>query len=42
LYYAALEHRDRIDSEVMMPGVSWNTSKAKRRIDEAPAEPRKI
>jgi hypothetical protein len=42
LYYAAQEHRDRIDSEVVMPGVSWKMSKAKRRLEEAPAEPSKI
>jgi hypothetical protein len=36
LYYAALEHRDRIDPEVVMPGVSWET--AKERIDRAFAE----
>jgi hypothetical protein len=40
LYYAALEHRDRIDPEVVMPGVSWKT--AKERIDKAFAEPREI
>ena len=42
LYYAALEHRDRIDSEVVMPSVSWKTGKAKQRINEALAEPSKI
>jgi hypothetical protein len=40
LYYAALEHRDRIDPEVVTPSVSWKT--AKQRINEAPAEPREI
>jgi hypothetical protein len=38
LYYAAQEHRDRIDSEV--PSVSWK--KGKRRINEASAEASKI
>ena len=41
-YYAAPGHWDRIDSEVMMPSVGWKTGKAKRRINEAPAEPAKI
>jgi hypothetical protein len=39
LYYAALEHGDRIDPEAVMPSVSWKT--AKQRIKEAPAEPSK-
>jgi hypothetical protein len=38
LYYAALEHRDRMDPEVVMPSVSRKTGKAKRRLDEAPAK----
>jgi hypothetical protein len=42
LYYAALEHRDGIDPEVVMPSVSWKTGKAKQRINKAPAEPSKI
>jgi len=42
LYYAALEHRDRIGPEVVMPSVSWKTGKAKQRISKAPAEPSKI
>jgi len=42
LYYAALEHRDRIDPEVVMPSVSWKTGKGKQRINKAPAEPSKI
>jgi hypothetical protein len=35
LYYAALEHRDRIDPEVVMTSVSW-------KMGKAPAEPSKI
>ena len=42
LYFAALEHWNRIDPEVVMPSVSWKTSKAKQRINKAPAEPSKI
>jgi hypothetical protein len=42
LYYAALEHRDRIDQEVVMPRVSWKPGKATQRINKAPAEPSKI
>jgi hypothetical protein len=42
LYYAALEHRDSVDPEVVMPSVSWKADKAKQRINKAPAEPSKI
>ncbi|HEV2094688.1 MAG TPA: hypothetical protein VGR18_16140 [Rubrobacter sp.] len=42
LYYAALEHRDRIDPEVVMPSVSWKMGKAKRCVNKASAEPSKI
>jgi hypothetical protein len=42
LYYAALEHRDKIDREVVMPSVGWKTGEAKQRINQAPAEPSKI
>lgn len=41
LYFAALEHWNRIDPEVV-PSVSWKTGKAKQRINKAPAEPSKI
>jgi len=39
LYYAALEHWNRIDPEVM-PSVSWKA--AKKRINKAPARPSTI
>ena len=42
LYYAALEHWNTIDPEVVMPSVSWKADKAKQRINKAPAEPSKI
>jgi hypothetical protein len=42
LYYAALEHRDRVDPEVVMTSVSRKTGKAKRRVNKAPAEHSKI
>jgi hypothetical protein len=42
LYYAALEHRDRIDAGVVMPSVSCKTGEASRRADNAPAETGKI
>lgn len=35
----AIEHRDRIDPDVVMPSVDWRTGKAKQRINKAPAEP---
>jgi UDP-sulfoquinovose synthase len=35
----AIEYRDRIDPEVVMPSVNWRTGKAKQRINKAPAEP---
>ncbi|MGI9122091.1 MAG: hypothetical protein ACR2FR_04280 [Rubrobacter sp.] len=37
LYYAALEHHDRIDQDVVMPSVSWRT--ARRHVHKAPVEP---
>jgi hypothetical protein len=40
LYYAALEHREETDPEVVMPEVSLRT--AKERIDKAFAEPSEI
>jgi hypothetical protein len=40
LYFAALEHWNRIDPEVVMPSVSWKADK--QRINKAPAEPSKI
>lgn len=42
LYFAALEHWNTIDPEVVMPSVSWKADKAKQRINKAPAEPSKI
>jgi hypothetical protein len=42
LYFAALEHWNRIDPEVVMPSVSWKVDKAKQGINKAPAEPSKI
>ena len=42
MHYAALEYRDRVDPEMVMPSVNWKTGEAKQRIDEAPAEPSKI
>ena len=38
LYYAALEHRDGIDPEVVMPSVGRERGKARRRVHKAPAE----
>src|SRR5918992_4998149 len=38
----AIEHRDRIDRDVVMPSVNWRTGKAKQRINKAPAEPSTI
>ncbi|HJQ27730.1 MAG TPA: hypothetical protein VJ827_00185 [Rubrobacter sp.] len=37
LYYAALQHRDRIDPDVVMTSVGWKTGEAKQRV--TPAEP---
>jgi len=42
LYYAALEHRDRIGQEVVMPSVGWKTDEVKKRINKASAEASKI
>jgi hypothetical protein len=42
LYFAALEHWNRIDPGVVMPSVSWKAGKAKKRINKAPAGPSKI
>jgi UDP-sulfoquinovose synthase len=38
----AIEYRDRIDPEVVMPSVNWRTGKARQRINKAPAEPSTI
>jgi UDP-sulfoquinovose synthase len=38
----AIEYRDRIDPDVVMPSVNWRTGKAKQRINKAPAEPSTI
>ena len=35
----AIEYRDRIDPDVVMPTVDWRTGKAKRRVHKAPAQP---
>jgi UDP-sulfoquinovose synthase len=35
----AIEYRDRIDPDVVMPSVNWRTGKARQRINKAPAEP---
>ncbi len=35
----ALEYRDRIDPEVVMPSVDWREGRAKQRIHKAPAQP---
>jgi hypothetical protein len=38
----AIEHKGRVDPEVVMPSVSWRSGKARRRINKAPAEPSKV
>ncbi len=35
----ALEYRDRIDPEVVMPSVDWREGRAKQRVHKAPAAP---
>lgn len=35
----ALEHKDRVDPEVVMPSVSWRTGKARQLVNKAPAQP---
>src|ERR687889_542436 len=35
----ALEYRDRIDPDVVMPSVDWREGRAKQRIHKAPAQP---
>ena len=40
LYFAALEHWNRIDPEVVMPSVSWKA--AKKRVNKVSAGPSKI
>ncbi len=35
----AIEYRERIDPDVVMPSVNWRTGKARQRINKAPAEP---
>ena len=38
LYHAALEHRDAIDPEVVVPSVGCRPGRAVRRVHGAPAE----
>ncbi len=38
----AIEYRDRIDPDVVMPSVNWRTGKARQRVNKAPAEPSTI
>jgi len=35
----AVEHKERVDTDVMMPSVSWRSGRAKQRINKAPAQP---
>jgi UDP-sulfoquinovose synthase len=35
----ALEYRDRIDPEVVMPTVDWRRGKARQRVHKAPVQP---
>ena len=35
----ALEYRDRIDPEVVMPTVDWRKGKARQRVHKAPVQP---
>ncbi len=35
----AVEYRDRIDPDVVMPSVDWREGRAKQRIHKAPAQP---
>jgi UDP-sulfoquinovose synthase len=38
----ALEYKDQVDPDVVMPSVDWRTGKARRRVTKAPAEPQAI
>src|SRR5918997_5265253 len=38
----AIEYRDRLDPDVVMPSVNWRTGTDKQRINKAPAEPSTI
>jgi UDP-sulfoquinovose synthase len=38
----ALEYKDRVDPDVVMPSVDWRTGKARQRVIKAPAEPQAI
>ena len=35
----ALEYRDRIDPEIVMPTVDWRKGKARQRVHKAPVQP---
>jgi UDP-sulfoquinovose synthase len=35
----AIEYRDRVDTDHVMPSVDWRTWRSKERITKAPAEP---
>ena len=35
----AIEYRDRIDPDVVMPTIDWRTGRAKQRVHKAPAQP---
>jgi UDP-sulfoquinovose synthase len=35
----AIEYRDRVDTDHVMPSVDWRTGRSKERITKAPAEP---
>jgi UDP-sulfoquinovose synthase len=38
----ALEYKDRVDPDVVMPSVDWRTGKSRQRVTKAPAEPSAI
>jgi UDP-sulfoquinovose synthase len=38
----AVEYKDRVDPDVVMPSVNWRTGKARQRVLKAPAEPSAI
>ena len=38
----AMEHKDRVDAEVVMPSVNWKTGRVRRRVNKAPAQPSTI
>jgi len=38
----ALEYKDRVDPDVVMPSVDWRTGKSRQRVTKAPAEPQAI